>query len=225
MKMKLLDLFCCGGGASKGYELAGFEVVGVDNQPQPKYRGTFIQADAIEYLIAHGHEYDVIHASPPCQKWSLASMQHRLKGKDYPDFISVTREYLIASGKPYVIENVPGAPLINPITLCGSMFSAANGGQLRTYRHRLFESNLPLTAPKCHHKWPNAKMGRPAKEWEFIHFVGHYTDAKIVREMLGLEWLSKKEIAQCVPPQYTEFIGRQILTLCRGISPNLLTSP
>ena len=212
MKPKLLDLYCGGGGAGRGYELAGFDVTGVDNVPQPKHRGKVILSDAIEYVLRHGHEYDFIHASPPCQAYSLASMQHRKSGRVYPDLIAKTREALQKTGKPYCIENVPGAPLLNPITLCGSMFQSATGGILRTYRHRLFESNLPLTAPPCFHNYPQAKMGRRAKPGEFIQFVGHYTDAEIVREMLGLEWLSKNEIAQCVPPQYTEFLGRQVLS-------------
>lgn len=210
-RKKLLDLYCGGGGASLGYERAGFDVTGVDNVLQRKYRGKFILSDAIEYVLQHGHEYDCIHASPPCQKYSLAAMQHRISGKEYPDLISETRDALRKTGKPYIIENVQGAPLLNPIVLCGSMFESYAGGVLRTYRHRLFESNLPLYAPKCVHNYPQAKMGRRAKANEFIQFVGHYTDADIVREMLGLEWLSKKEISQCVPPQYTEFLGKQIL--------------
>lgn len=211
-RYKLLDLFCCGGGAGRGYEIAGFAVVGVDNKPQPKHRGKFVLADAIEFCTKYGRDFDVIHASPPCQKYSLSAMQHRLKGKDYPDLIEETRRALIAIGVPYIIENVPGSPLIKPITLCGSMFQAADGsGLLRTYRHRMFESNMTLYAPPCFHNYPQAKMGRRAKPGEFIHFVGNYTDADIVKKMLGLDWLTKKEISQCVPPQYTEFLGRQII--------------
>ena len=176
--------------------------------------------------MAHGHEYDAIHASPPCQKYSLSAMQHRLKGKIYPDLISATREALVLSGRPYVIENVPGAPLINPITLCGSMFQAANGGILRTYRHRLFESNIPLTAPKCEHKWPNAKMGRRPKEGEFVQYVGHFSGVQLVRDMTGLYWMNQYSLAQSIPPQYTKFIGDQLmayLTRCSGISHKPLT--
>lgn len=215
--MKLLDLYCGGGGASRGYELAGFDVVGIDKYPQKKYVGEFIMADAIEYLLDNYHKFDAIHASPPCQKWSLASMQHRINGKEYIDLIEPTRAALISAGKPYVIENVVGAPLIDPITLCGSMFMAADGtGILRTYRHRLFESNIPLLAGPCEHKWPQAKMGRRARHGEFIQFVGHYTDANVVKSMLGLDHLSKKEISQCIPPQYTEFIGKQIMSYLHG---------
>ena len=203
---KLLDLYCCGGGAGYGYEQAGFDVTGIDIEPQPKHRGKFIQADAIEYLKAHFHEYDVIHASPPCQAYSMASMQFRKAGKEYVDLIEVTRMELIKTGKPYIIENVPGSPLINPIELCGSMFG------MRTYRHRLFESNMKLQAPEHpKHIAPNAKMGRPVKDGEFIQYVGHFSGVKLVQKMTGLHWLGQGELAQSIPPQYTKYIGRQVM--------------
>jgi DNA (cytosine-5)-methyltransferase 1 len=138
---KLLDLYFGGGGASLGYEQAGFDVTGVDINPQPHYKGKFIQSDAIEYLKQHYQEFDAIHASPPCQAYSKATMQFRVQGKEYVDLIGITRLELIMTGKPYVIENVPDSPLINPIQLCGTMFG------LRTYRHRLFESNISLIEP------------------------------------------------------------------------------
>lgn len=198
---------CCGGGAGYGYEQAGYDVTGVDIEPQPKHRGNFIQADAIEYLKAHFHEYDVIHASPPCQAYSMASMQFRKAGKKYVDLIKVTRRELIKTGKPYIIENVPESPLINPIVLCGAMFG------LRTYRHRLFESNIQLTAPEHpKHIALNAKMGRKPKENEFIQYVGHFSGVSIVQEMTGLLWLGQSELAQSIPPQYTEFLGNQLLS-------------
>ncbi len=116
--LKLLDLYCGGGGASYGYEQCGFSVTGVDIAPQPKYRGKFIQCDAIKYLMDHFHEYDIIHASPPCQKYSKSTIQFRRLGKEYPDLIGLTRDALFETKKPYVIENVPGSPLIRPIELC-----------------------------------------------------------------------------------------------------------
>lgn len=207
-KFKLLDLYCCGGGATLGYEQAGFEVVGIDIEPQPKYRGTFIQADAIEYLKNNFHNFDAIHASPPCQEYSMASMQFRIRGKSYPDLISKTRAELIKTNKPFVLENVPGSPLINPIELCGAMFG------LKTYRHRLFESNFkitPLKHPTHIHK--NAKMGRKAKPEEFIQYVGHFSGVKQVGEMTGLTWLGQYELAQSIPPAYTKFIGKQLLSI------------
>jgi len=207
--MKLLDLYCGGGGASYGYELAGFEVVGVDINPQPKYRGEFVQADAIEYLKAHYHEFDAVHASPPCQAYSMAAMQFRKSGKEYPDLIAPTRKEILKTGLPYVIENVPGSPLIEPIELCGAMFG------IRTYRHRLFESNVKLQAPEHpDHTAPNAKMGRAAKDGEFIQYVGHFSGVKTVQQMTGLHWLGQKELAQSIPPQYTAFIGAQLMEIC-----------
>lgn len=203
---KLLDLYCCGGGAGYGYVQAGYDVTGVDIEPQPKHRGNFIQADAIEYLKAHFREYDVIHASPPCQAYSMASMQFRKGGKEYVDLIEVTRRELIKTGKPYIIENVPGSPLINPIELCGSMFG------MRTYRHRLFESNIELKAPPHpEHTAPNAKMGRKPKDGEFIQYVGHFSGVGLVQEMTGLYWLGQGELAQSIPPQYTKYIGEQLM--------------
>ena len=203
--MKLLDLYCCGGGAGYGYEKAGYDVTGIDIEPQPKHRGKIIIADAIEYLKAHFQEYDVIHASPPCQKYSMSSMQFRKAGKEYADLIEITRKELIKTGKPYIIENVPGAPLHNPIELCGAMFG------MRTYRHRLFESNMPIKAPEHpEHKNPNAKMGRKAKSHEHIQYVGHFSGVKEVQEMTGLHWLGQYELAQSIPPQYTEYLGNQI---------------
>jgi len=204
---RLLDLYCCAGGASFGYEQAGFKVVGVDIEPQPKYRGEFVQADAIEYLRENWQNFDAIHASPPCQSYSTASMQFRLTGKTYPDLIAVTRIELIKTGKPYVIENVPGSPLINPIELCGAMFG------LRTYRHRLFESNFKIVVPEHpKHINKNARMGRRAKPDEFIQYVGHFSGVRTVAEMTGLTWLGQYELAQSIPPAYTKFIGEQIIS-------------
>lgn len=206
-KFRLLDLYCCAGGASLGYEQAGFEVVGVDINPQPKYRGKFIQADAIEYLKANWQNFDAVHASPPCQKYSLSSMQFRRAGKQYVDLVKPTRDALIETGLPHILENVPGSPLINPIVLCGSMFG------IRTYRHRLFESNITLIAPRHPaHIAPNAKMGRPIKGNEFIQYVGHFPGVKIVQEMTGLTWLGQAELAQSIPPQYTRYLGAQLIS-------------
>lgn len=208
----LLDLYCCGGGASLGYEQAGFEVVGIDIEPQPKYKGTFIQSDAIDYLKNNWHLFDAIHASPPCQGYSKASMQFRINGKTYPDLIEATRIELIKTRKPYIIENVPGSPLINPVELCGSMFG------LRTYRHRLFESNFTINVPEHpKHIAKNTKMGRKPKPDEFIQYVGHFSGVREVAEMTGLTWLGQYELAQSIPPQYTKFIGEQLLHyLCGG---------
>lgn len=205
-KYSCLDLCCCAGGASYGYELAGFDVTGVDIDKQPKYRGKFFQADAVEFLLAHYSEYDFIHASPPCQKYSLSSRQFRIKGKEYPDLIGPIRRALISTGKPYVIENVPGSPLINPIILCGTMFG------LPTYRHRLFESNIPIMQPEHpKHIYKNCPMGRKPGENEFIQYVGHFPGVNMVKNFTGLYWLGQKELAQSIPPQYTKYIGEQVI--------------
>jgi DNA (cytosine-5)-methyltransferase 1 len=199
--MKLLDLFCCGGGAGFGYELAGFDVTGVDIEPQPKHRGKFVLSDALEYVRNHGHEYDAIHASPPCQAYTMAAQQWRLEGKEYPDLIAATRAALINTGLPYIIENVPGSPLESPFVLCGSMFG------MMTYRHRLFEANFAIDVPAHpHHVAKNAKMGR-----EYLQYVGHFSGVPMARAMTGLHWLGQYELAQSIPPQYTNFIGEQLM--------------
>ncbi|RYD56969.1 MAG: DNA cytosine methyltransferase [Sphingobacteriales bacterium] len=207
-KLKLLDLYCCGGGAGWGYHFAGFEVTGVDIEAQPKYRaGKFIQGDAIEYLTANYNDFDVIHASPPCQRFSKSAQQWRKDGKDYPDLVEATRKALIDTGKPYIIENVEGAPLINPILLCGGMFEG-----LKMYRHRLFESNLEISAPPHPvHTHKQAKMGRKPKQGEYIQMVGHFSGVAMAQETTGLTWLGQYELAQCIPPQYTQHLGKQII--------------
>jgi DNA (cytosine-5)-methyltransferase 1 len=150
---RLLDLFCGAGGATRGYQFAGFHVTGIDNKPQPRYCGdAFYQADALDYLAAHGHEFDVIHASPPCQAFS--DMRHAPAAKDgHPRLIAPVRDALRRLSRPYVIENVEGAPLIDPVMLCGSQFGLGVAGfQLR--RHRLFESTIPLHPRACCHDGP-----------------------------------------------------------------------
>lgn len=213
--MKLLDLFCRAGGTSMGYFRAGFEVTGVDIEPQKRYPFRFIQADALEYLKKHWMEYDVIAASPPCQDYSLTKSIHNKNPnrKVYPRLIEPLRELLLTSSKPYIIENVPQAPLINPIVLCGTMFP-----ELRVYRHRHFESNLPLLPHpnKCNHVYsmpPLMGMYHTLDKHEFITCVGHNFQAKSGRIAMGIEWMTRDELAEAIPPAYTEFIGRQIIKI------------
>lgn len=203
--LRLLDLYCGAGGAAMGYHRAGFaEIVGVDIAPQPRYPFTFVQGDAIEYALAHGHEFDVLHASPPCQRYSsLKSMTRR----DYPDLIAPTRDALIRSGKPYVIENVPDAPLVGPIMLCGLMFG------LRVLRHRLFETNFALAAPahpkhdvRCAPQGRRASVSRP-----LVTVTGHFAGIAYAREAMGIGWMTRDELAQAIPPAYTEYIGRHLM--------------
>ena len=190
-----------------GYYRAGFtDIVGVDNRPQPNYPFEFVQADALEYLAEHGREFDVIHASPPCQAYSMASQQWRKSGSDYPDLLEPTRKLLIKTGKPYIIENVPGAPLINPTILNGAFF----GKNLR--RTRLFETsfNLPfILLPK---EPPSRfKMGRKPRDNDPVVPVGHFSGVERARRVMEIYWMTQAELAQAIPPAYTEWIGRRIV--------------
>jgi DNA (cytosine-5)-methyltransferase 1 len=201
---KLLDLFCCAGGAAMGYHRAGFDVVGVDIDPQPRYPFEFHQGDALKYLLEHHHEFDAFHASPPCQAYTLAQ---RIQGRTHPDFIAATRAAFELIGKPWVIENVEGAPLRNPVTLCGASFPG-----LRVYRHRLFESNVPTAAPPHRrHTAPLRKMGRRPELGEFMHVVGNFSGVDVAREAMGIEWMTRDELREAIPPAYTEHIGTQLL--------------
>ena len=221
--MRLLDAFCGAGGAAIGYHRAGFEVVGVDIAPQPHFPFEFHQGDALEYIREHGHEFDVIHTSPPCQVHSVLSHLARPGHKDY---IPQTRKALRKSGKIYVIENVPGAPLIRPIMLCGTMFGleAPDGAQLR--RHRLFETNIGfvLTMPCEHGGYTIGIFGDKARDTGAEK--RHYTQPKETRGgppddilfsledaqcAMGIDWMSFKELSQAIPPAYTEWIGRYIV--------------
>lgn len=202
-KPKLLDLFCCQGGASKGYADAGFEVVGVDIRYQQHYPYEFHQNDALAFLWSHGRLFDAAHASPPCQAHSNAQ---KIMGNTHPDLIAPTREALREWGKPFVIENVPGAPLIDPVELCGAMFG------LETYRHRLFETNWKLTAPAHpEHVARTTKMGRPPRDGEYMHVVGNFSGVDRAREVMGMPWANRDGLREAIPPTYTEFIGRQLM--------------
>jgi len=207
--MRLLDLFCGAGGCTKGYQEAGFEVWGVDLSPQPNYCGEkFTKMDAFSYLDYHGWEwFDAIHASPPCQAYSRAK---QIQNNDHPELLDETRHRLIQTGLPYVIENVKGAPLVNPVMLEGQMFG------LNTHRPRLFETNWPLTVPALVPPPPRqAKMGRQPKPGEEIQVVGHFTDMKAAQDAMGIDWMTRGELAQAIPPAYTRFIGEQLMSFLR----------
>jgi hypothetical protein len=195
-----------------GYHRAGFEVVGVDIQPQPHYSFPFIQADALQVLDEAGWwGFDLIHASPPCQKFSITANLARAQGKQASDIDLLTplRPILKAIGKPYVIENVKGAPLINPITLCGSTFN------LGVRRHRLFESNLPLVDHgKCRHK----EQGRPVGVYYSIGDEipqGGKTAETLEQgqEAMGIDWMPWGSLKEAIPPEYSLWIGRQAQVL------------
>ncbi len=192
-----------------GYHRAGFGVVGVDIDPQPRYPFEFHQGDALAFLIEFGHEFDAFAASPPCQAHSLAQ---RIQGRQHRDYIAEVRALLKALGKPFVIENVEGAPLVDPVVLCGAMFPG-----LRTYRHRLFESNITFTVP-AHpdHVAPTTKMGRPPRPGEFMHVVGNFSGVRQAREAMGIDWMTRDELREAIPPAYTEFLGQQLMSAVAG---------
>jgi DNA (cytosine-5)-methyltransferase 1 len=201
----LLDAFCCSGGATRGYQDAGFYVVGVDIEPQPNYCGDeFHLGDAVDFIARHGVGFDAIHASPPCQRYSLAQ---RIQSREHPDLVAPTRAALEATGRPWVIENVPGAPLRDTSELCGAMFG------LRTYRHRLFEAGGGFAfQPPAHpeHTARNAKMGRPVREGEFIHVVGNFSNVALARQVMGMPWATRDELREAIPVAYTAYVGARL---------------
>jgi len=202
-KPRLLDLFCCQGGAGMGYHHAGFDVDGIDLAPQPRYPFRFFQADALKYLSAWGHEYSAVHASPPCQAHTNAQ---KIMGNEHPDLIEPTRELLEKLGLPYVIENVPGAPLKDPVELCGAMFG------LGTYRHRMFETNWELTVPEHPvHVARTTKMGRKPVDGEMMHVVGNFSGVEKAKKAMGIDWMTRDGLRESIPPAYTEYIGKQLM--------------
>jgi len=238
MRPKLLDLFCKAGGCSAGYSRAGFDCVGVDIEPQPHYPYTCLEADALDVLRGllagasvlgyYLDDFAAIHASPPCQAWTVLKHLHV---KRHPELVAPVRELLMASGKVWVIENVVGAPLLSPVMLCGSSF----GMDIR--RHRLFESNVPLMVPPCEHGWQKPRF--PANRSDrrkanakacVVSVAGHDTryfnhvasvhggtqgagGVAEWRRAMGIDWMTRDELSQAIPPAYTEFIGRQLISL------------
>lgn len=199
--MRLLDLFCGAGGAGTGYYRAGFEVVGVDIAPQKHYPFEFHRAEALEYLTDHGSEFDVIHASPPCQGYSRLRHLPWLRDREYPLLIPAVRDALARTGRPYVIENVSDAPL-NGAELCG----AALG--LSIVRHRRFESNILLLFPSCPGHPVLFHGGANMRKYGRGHGVTGLADGQDPRKALGIDWMTGKELRQAIPPAYTEYIGR-----------------
>lgn len=216
MTYKLLDLFCGQGGAAYGYHLAGFEVTGVDIRKQPHFPFKFIQADALVYLAEHGQEYDVIHASPPCQAYSRTRrLRDGYRKGEHADLVEPTRELLARTGRPYVIENVTFAPLYDPLILDGTRFG------LRVVRERAFEvwPRLYVVPP------PRTPLpGHTARRGEYdrgqagmICPVGHNFDPAVAREAMGIPWMTRDGLAQAIPPAYTRWIGSYLLArLVRG---------
>ena len=217
--MKLLDLFCGAGGAAMGYHRAGFEVVGVDNRPQKNYPFEFIQMDAFEALERFGPHFDAIHASPPCQGYSVMRNLGWHKHIEYPLLIEPIRERLKALERPYIIENVMGAKL-DANYLCGTMFG------LDFYRHRLFETNFFWLSPgHPRHTFMQGMPGSPKPRWARVdgqRAANHplkktsWGDAaanvlsgwRAASDVMGIDWMNKKELTQAIPPAYTEYIGK-----------------
>ena len=210
-KPRLLDLYCCAGGAGMGYSLAGFDVVGVDINPQPNYPFEFHQKDALAFALTHGEEFDAIHASPPCQAYTPLGALH--PHKEYPDLVHATRIVLEGlhrwHGIPYIIENVMAAPLIKcrSVVLCGEMFG------LRTIRHRRFETSFKAYVPE--HKKHVAKTATKRRKelWDQGWHVSITGDVGtyVGPEAMGIDWMSGNELCQAIPPAYTKYLGRQML--------------
>ena len=223
MKPRLLDLFCGAGGAAMGYHRAGFEVYGIDNKPQKNYPFPFLQMDALEAMdrllkgegltFSNGEtlylaDFDAYHASPPCQGYGRLQINTRAA----PKLIEPVRDLFISTGRPYVIENVVGAPLIDPVILCGSMFG------LGVWRHRLFEGTFKTGRPCCRHTLVPYPMdvtgtGGPC----LVRFTGGggiHRKPKTMAEaktVMGIDWMIRREIVEAIPPAYTEYIGKYLM--------------
>ena len=215
---RLLDLFCCAGGAGMGYHLAGFDVVGIDSIPQPRYPFEFIRSDVFNLSRGFLAGFDAIHASPPCQ--FATTLRHAPNTKQHQNLIFPTQILIWSTGLPYVIENVEGAKehLVAPTLLCGSMFGlGVNGHQLQ--RHRWFETSFQLTSPHvCDHREPvigvygghvrcrSAKHGgRRTRDFEGCD------KPALAREAMQMPWATMQQMSEAVPPAYTRFIGERLL--------------
>jgi DNA (cytosine-5)-methyltransferase 1 len=223
-KPRLLDLFCCAGGAGVGYSRAGFEVVGVDIDPQPRNPLPFIKADVFSLDPKFIALFDAIHASPPCQSYSDLAKRNR-NADAWPRLIEPVRRLLKKSGLPYVIENVDGAPLRDPIVLCGTMFPG-----LRVLRHRLFEASFPILVPP-HGKHPKvhtldkrkSHYGKTNDMKDFVQVTGGGNcSIAAARDAMGIDWMNKGELNEAIPPVYTEFVGRQLLSHLAVVEPAVL---
>lgn len=224
--MRALDLFCGAGGVSMGLHRAGFDVVGVDIRPQPRYPFRFVQADTLHPPFDLSR-FDFIWASPPCQ--AHTSMRTMHNAKRHADLIPQTRELLMASGKPWVMENVPGAPMRFSLMLCGTMFGlGCDDAELR--RHRIFESSFLILGPHCAHgqranviglygghqrnrKRTIGIYGEGCRDSRRKHDKGQ-PDFTVEdgRNAMGIDWMTLAELCQAIPPAYSEFIGRAAMS-------------
>lgn len=240
---KLLDLFCGEGGAAAGYIAAGFDVTGVDLNPRvgKRYPGDFVAGDALAYLATHGHEFDAIHASPPCQGYSIATAGNPAARGKHKRLIAATRELLTLTGRPWVLENVEHArsQMYEPVLLCGRMFDLVAMDEdwhpLVLDRHRLFESSLPLSTPPHPAHRPGDQVAgvyggsRRAKRLpgESLEDVaprdrhaarhdrhgGYVPRSKAVQQaLLGIDWMTVRGMQESIPPAYSAFIGAQLMS-------------
>ena len=203
-RWKAIDLFCGAGGVTKGLQRAGFHVTGVDIRPQSRYCGdAFIQADALDVPL---DGYDFIWASPPCQRYTVAQNAAK-NAAAHPDLIAPIRERLLASNTAWVIENVVGAPLIHPVLLCGLALG------LKVKRHRLFESSVMLLAPPCpsHDEDYVVIFGHECRSRCHGQAVGRKNRIDVGRQAMGIDWMTRGELSEAIPPAYSLFIGRQAL--------------
>lgn len=210
MKLRALDLFCCAGGATRGLQMAGFHVTGVDIKPQPRYCGdAFFQTDALTFPL---EGFDFIWASPPCQAFTIAGANMRRDGTQYPDLVARMRSRLAAQRTSWVMENVPGAPLRVDLVLCGSHFG------LRLARHRLFEFDTPKfnLMPSCSHA-PDliTVCGHGTPSWMRQSRIrkGLHPNLSVAlkREVMGCPWMDRAELSQAIPPAYSQFIAEAFL--------------
>lgn len=212
----LLDLYCGAGGAAMGYYRAGFDVVGVDIAPQPHYPFEFHQADALDFVAEHWRRFDAVHASPPCQGYLNLGAVNRALGRDYdhPQLITDTRRLLIATGLPYVIENVQDArrALRHPVRVCGT------GLGLPIRRHRMFESNVPLEGVACDHGrytepryWTSWRPNGERRLSTVVQVYGNAGGRDEWPAAMGIDWMTSTEMVEAIPPAYSEHIGRRLI--------------
>jgi DNA (cytosine-5)-methyltransferase 1 len=229
--VRALDLFAGAGGATRGLQQAGFHVTGVDIEPQPHYCGDdFIQADALATPLDVLRRFDFIWASPPCQ--GFTALRHAPGTKTHPDLITPNRELLRRSGKPYVIENVPGAPLIDPVTLCGSMFGLVAPGGAGLQRHRLFETSFPLTPPGlCQHTWLTLGVyGAHVRDRRRPAGKHHRPGSNLPREHAYIAFgvplgsMTLAELSEAIPPAYSRYVAEAFLRTVVNAEPILAAS-
>jgi DNA (cytosine-5)-methyltransferase 1 len=213
-KPVLLDAYCGAGGAARGYQMAGFYVIGVDIAPQPRYAGDeFHRGDAIEFIRRHGRAFDAIHASPPCQAYTAMRRLGKRAGEGAPDLVAATRAALARAGRPWVIENVVGAPLRHPLKVCGSSFG------LGVRRHRLFESSEFLLGRRCQHRQQPHPIGvygdHPQQPGDRTYRVNRARTLAEGQAAMGIDWMLWAELTQAIPPAFCEHVGAQLLRALR----------